>query len=164
MVVSYVKTEYVDGEKIKEDTFYCLYEKEFKEVQIIDDTPTIVYKQRGNIIQGKFLNDKTDCFIFTKDGISAHGQTIKKAYRDWLFKTSDRDVSKYENIQPDEIHDFEFWIIAYRTITGACSFGTENYLDNNQDKYKKEMTLKEVLKATEGQYGHNTFKEFFERN
>ncbi len=26
-------------------------------------------------------------FIFTKDNVSAHGKTIKQAYRDWLFKT-----------------------------------------------------------------------------
>ncbi len=101
-------------------------------------------------------------FIFQKNNISAHGKTVKQAYRDWLFKTSDRDVSKYENLKPDEIHELNFWIIAYRTITGACSFGTENYLENNQDKYKEKMTLKEVLTATKGQYGHNTFREFFE--
>jgi len=102
-------------------------------------------------------------FIFTKDNVSAHGKTIKQAYRDWLFKTSDRDVLKYENLKFDEIHELNFWVIAYRTITGACSFGTENYLENNQEKYKDNMTLAEVLEATKGQYGHNTFKEFFNK-
>ncbi len=101
-------------------------------------------------------------FIFTKNNISAHGKTVKQAYRDWLFKTSDRDASKYENLKPDEIHELNFWIVAYRTITGACSFGTENYLENNQEKYKEKMTLKEVLEATKGQYRHSTFREFFE--
>ncbi|MCM1338766.1 MAG: hypothetical protein NC191_03750, partial [Muribaculaceae bacterium] len=162
-VISYVKTEYVDGEKIKENTFYCLYEKEFREVQIIDDTPTIVYKRKGNIIKGKFLNNEKDCFVFEKDGFYAHGKTVKQAYLDWLFKTSDRDVEQYKNIDKTEIKDLNYWVIAYRTITGACSFGTNNYLNNNKDKYKAKMTLQEVLKATEGQYGHSTFREFFER-
>ena len=120
-----------------------------------------VVKQRQNLMQVK-INNKT-AFIFNKDGIYAHGKTVKQAYYDWLFKTSDRDVSKYEGIKGDEVHDLEFWIISYRTITGACSFGTNNYLENNKEKYKKEMTLEEVFKATEGQYGSGTFKEFFKR-
>ncbi|MCM1339991.1 MAG: hypothetical protein NC191_10005 [Muribaculaceae bacterium] len=161
-VVSYVKSVQVDGEVIKEDVFYTLYNKDFREVEEIDDVQTIILKRRKNIIQGKFLNDKTNCFIFQKNNVSAHGKTVKQAYRDWLFKTSDRDVSKYENLQPNEVHELNFWIVAYRTITGACSFGTENYLENNKDKYKEKMTLKEVLEATKGQYGHNTFREFFE--
>jgi len=32
-VVDFVKTEYVDGEKIKGDTFYCLYKHEFRKYQ-----------------------------------------------------------------------------------------------------------------------------------
>ena len=127
----------------------------------IDNIFCEVVKQRQNIMQVK-INYKT-AFIFHKDGIYAHGKTVKQAYYDWLFKTSDRDVSKYEGIRLGEVHDLEFWVIAYRTITGACSFGTNNYLENNKEKYKKEMTLEEVFKATEGQYGSGTFKEFFKR-
>lgn len=56
----------------------------------------------------------------------------------------------------------DYWVVAYRTITGACSFGTNNFLKNNKEKYKSQMTLNEVLTATKGQYGHETFKEFFE--
>ena len=70
-------------------------------------------------------------------------------------------MSKYENLNPNEIKDLNFWVIAYRTITGACSFGTENYLENNKELYKDKMTLQEVIEATKGQYGHNTFKKFF---
>ena len=119
-----------------------------------------IIKQRKNIFEVEIGNKKA--YIFHKNNIFAHGKTIKQAYRDWLFKTSDRDVSKYENLNPNEIKDLNFWVIAYRTITGACSFGTENYLENNKELYKDKMTLKEVIEATKGQYGHNTFKEFFE--
>jgi len=162
-VVSFVKTEFVDGQRIKEDCFYTLYNKEFYEVEEIDNIKTIILKRKRNIIKGVFLNDKTPCYVFEKDRVFAHGKTVKQAYLDWLFKTSDRDVNRYQDIKLDEVHDLNFWVIAYRTITGACSFGTNNYLENNKDKYKDKMTLQEVLTATEGQYGHNTFKEFFER-
>jgi len=120
-----------------------------------------VITAKGNILKTK-SQGKT-AYIFFKNDVYAHGNTVKQAYLDWLFKTSDRDVSQYQGIDKDAEKDFNYWVIAYRTITGACSFGTNNYLENNQDKYKDKMTLQEVLTATEGQYGHNTFREFFER-
>ena len=119
-----------------------------------------VLKEKKNVLQVKIQNKLA--YVFHKNNVYAHGNTVRQAYLDWLFKTSDRDVSKYRNIKRDEVHKLEYWVIAYRTITGACSFGTNNYLENNKDKYKPEMTLDEVIKATEGQYGAATFKEFFE--
>ena len=118
-----------------------------------------VLSSKGNILKVK-VGLKT-AYIFFKNDVYAHGNTIKHAYYDWLFKTSDRDVEKYRNVKPNEVHTLEWWVIAYRTITGACSFGTNNFLENNKEKYKPEMTLEEVIKATEGQYGSSTFKEFF---
>ncbi len=162
--VAFVKTEQIDGERLKENVFYTLYNKTFHEVEIIDRMSTIILKRRNNVIKGVNLSDYSACYVFQKDGINAHGLTARQAYIDWLFKTSDRDVSKYQNISKDEIHPLEWWVVAYRTITGACSFGTNNYLEHNKDKYKPEMTLSEVIEATEGQYGSQTFKEFFERS
>lgn len=121
-----------------------------------------VIKQNKNILTVKIANKKA--YIFVKNDIYAHGNTIKQAYYDWLFKTSDRDIEKYRDLKPDDKKSLEFWVIAYRTITGACSFGTNHYLENNKDKYKQEMTLEEVFKATENQSGAHTFKEFFTRN
>ena len=118
-----------------------------------------VLSSKGKILKVK-VGLKT-AYIFFKNDVYAHGNTIKHAYYDWLFKTSDRDVEKYRNVKPNEVHTLEWWVIAYRTITGACSFGTNNFLENNKEKYKPEMTLEEVIKATEGQYGSSTFKEFF---
>ena len=120
-----------------------------------------VITAKGNILKTK--SQGKIAYIFFKNDIYAHGNTVKQAYLDWLFKTSDRDVSQYQGIDKDAEKDLNYWVIAYRRITGACSFGTNNYLENNQDKYKAKMTLQEVLTATEGQYGHNTFREFFER-
>ena len=121
-----------------------------------------VIKQNKNILTVKIENRKA--YIFAKNGIYAHGNTVKQAYFDWLFKTSDRDTSRYKDLKLNSKNSLEFWVIAYRTITGACSFGTNNYLENNKDKYKSEMTLEEVFKATEGQYGSSTFKAFFQNN
>ena len=103
-------------------------------------------------------------FIFQKDNISAHGETVRQAYMDWLFKTSPRNVEEYKSIDKTESKPLEYWVLAYRTITGACQYGTNNFLSNNKDKVKKQMTLQDVITATEGQYGSHTFKEFFENN
>ena len=159
--VLFVKTEQVDNKKIKEDTYYTLYNKNFQEVQIIDNVPTIVLTRKKDIIKGKFLNDYSDCWIFQKNGVSAHGRILKQAYRDWLFKTSPRDMSEYEGLKPEDVRDLNYWAVCYRTITGACSAGTENFIENFKDRLKPEMSLQEVITVTKGQYGSNTFKEFF---
>ena len=127
--------------------------------RVVDGFFCEVIKQHKNIIEVKIQNKKA--YIFTKNGVNAHGKTIKQAYRDWLFKTSDRDVKQYEDLTLTTEKDLNYWVVCYRTITGACSYGTENYLDNNKEKYKNKMTLAEVFNATEGQYGHNTFVDFF---
>ena len=159
----FVKTEYVDGEKIKEDTLYGLFDKEFREVIEVDGIQSLLISQRKNVQKVVLYREIRPSYIFTKDGVSAHGKTVKSAYRDWLFKTSPRDMSEYEGLNLDDIKDLNYWAVCYRTITGACSLGTENFIENSKDKLKPRMSLREVITVTEGQYGHNCFKEFFER-
>ena len=130
--------------------------------RLIDNIFCEVLSQKRNIIKVKTRNELA--YVFVKNNVYAHGNTVRQAYLDWLFKTSDRDVSKYENLDKSKEYNLDFWVIAYRTITGACSFGTNEYLENNKEKYKAKMTLQEVLTATYGQYGSNTFQEFFNRN
>ena len=159
----FVKTEYVDGEKIKEDTLYGLFDKEFREVIEVDGLQSLLISQRKNVQKVVLYREIEPSYIFAKDGVSAHGKTVKSAYRDWLFKTSPRDMSEYEGLNLDDIKDLNYWVVCYRTITGACSLGTENFIENSKDKLKPQMSLREVITVTEGQYGHNCFKEFFER-
>lgn len=159
----FVKTEYVDGEKIKENTLYGLYNKEFREVIEVDGIQSLLISQR-KYVQKVVLNQEiTPSYIFTKDGVSAHGRTVKQSYRDWIFKTSPRDMSEYEGLKLEYVRDLNFWAVCYRTITGACALGTENFIETFKDKIKPQMTLQEVINLTVGQYGHNTFINFFER-
>ncbi|MFA7658807.1 MAG: hypothetical protein WCY19_05180, partial [Candidatus Gastranaerophilaceae bacterium] len=144
--------------KIRKDIEPLLTWKDGK-YRKIDGIFCEILSQRKNIIKSKTRNKIA--YIFTKDGVYAHGKTVKQAYRDWLFKTSPRDMSLYENLKMDEIKDINFWVICYRTITGACSFGTENFIEHTE--LKEKMTLADVIKITQGQYGHNTFVEFFKQ-
>lgn len=159
----FVKTEYVDGEKIKEDTLYGLYDKEFREVIEVDGVQSLLISQRKHVQKVVIDREIKPSYIFTKDGVSAHGRTVKQAYRDWLFKTSPRDMSEYECLKLEDVRDLNYWAVCYRTITGACALGTENFIETFKDSLNPQMTLQEVISVTEGQYGHNSFKEFFER-
>jgi hypothetical protein len=53
-------------------------------------------------------------------------------------------------------------ICCYRVITGACSFGTKDFVSNRLKK-KKEYSVSEVIKLTEGEYGNKTFANFFNK-
>ena len=159
----FVKTECVDGEKIKEDTLYGLYDKEFREVIEVDGIQSLLISQRKHVQKVVIDREINPSYIFTKDGVSAHGRTVKQAYRDWLFKTSPHDMSEYEGLKLEDVRDLNYWAVCYRTITGACALGTENFIDTFKESLKPQMTLQEVISVTEGQYGHNSFKKFFER-
>ena len=126
--------------------------------QKVDGIFCEIIKRHKNIAQVKIKGEIK--YIFNEDGVYSHGDTIKQAYRDWLFKTTDRDISKYKNLKLNDIKDVNYWYECYRSITGACAFGTEQFIKEKQPKNK--MSLKEILEITKGQYGYKSFKSFFE--
>ena len=161
-VVDFVKTEQIDGEKIKEDTYYALYNHEFAEVQIIDDVKTIILNHRKNVIKGVFLDSLKPCYVVEKDGIYSHGATLKEAKDSLIYKILNRDTSMYEKYTLDTVVTFEEAIKMYRVITGACEAGTRNFVEG-LPKRKKKYTVAEIIEQTKGQYGNDTFKEFFKQ-
>ena len=160
-VVDFVKTEQVDGERIKEDTFYTLYNHEFTEVQIIDEIRTIVLNRKKNVIKGLYLDNLNSCFVVEKDGVFSHGKTIKEAKDSLLYKISNRDTSMYEDYTLNTKVKFEEAVKMYRCITGACEAGTRHFVENVLTNKKKSYTIQEIIDATQGQYGSETFRDFF---
>ena len=160
-VVDFVKTEQIDGGKIKEDTYYTLYNHEFIEVQIIDDIKTIILNRKKNVIKGVFLDSLNPCYVVEKDGIYSHGATLKEAKDSLIYKISNRDTSMYKDYTLDTVVTFEEAIKMYRVITGACEAGTKDFVEHLTKK-KKKYTIQEIVTATPGQYGSDTFREFFE--
>ena len=97
------------------------------------------------------------------DGVNyAHGDTIKEAREDLIYKISDRDTSQYEDLSLDSLVTKEEAIKMYRAITGACEAGTRQFV-KSLDKIKKEYSIAEIIEITQGQYGSEEFKDFFER-
>jgi len=158
--IYFVKTEFVDGEKIKEDTFYCLYEKEFREVIEVDGIKSAILNKKNNVYKIWNLSDDKTSYLIEKDGIYSHGETIKKAKESWIYKNSTRDTSQYENMDINTKLDFSEIVKMYRAITGACEGGCKYFVEQNNVKIKK-YTIKEIIELTKGQYGNNEFKEFF---
>ena len=74
-------------------------------------------------------------------------------------------MSRYKDLSLDDELTFEEAIAAYRTITGACSAGTRNYIENRlPTPHKEKYTVREIIKLTSGEYGGETFKKFFSSN
>ena len=120
-----------------------------------------VISHKGNVYKISQIGENKERYLLTDgNGKWSHGDTLKEAKDDLIFKIGDRDKSSYSNLTLDSILSFEESIEAYRVITGACSAGTKMFvksLSNTKDKY----TIAEMIELTKGQYGNNVFKSFF---
>jgi len=52
----------------------------------------------------------------------------------------------------------------YRVITGACSYGTQRFLDEHPElSNKKIITIKEMIDVTKQEYGSETFTSYWRK-
>jgi hypothetical protein len=49
----------------------------------------------------------------------------------------------------------------YRSITRACSGGTQYFLDTHNFDTKKKYNIREIIELTKGQYEHKRLTKFF---
>jgi len=141
--------------------------KDGEEHIIADSILSKVITTKGNVRKVRNFNVDTKeydspSYLIEQDGQFAHGATIKEAKEDLAYKLLDRDMSGYENYTLDTTLPLDKMIVMYRSITGACSQGTRNFVERI-DK-KEEYSIKEIIKITENQYGGQTFKEFFTKH
>lgn len=164
IIVDYVKSEFIDGDKIKGDVRYCLYNHKFQEVVCFDEIDAIVLAKKKNVYKVITFNDyftKKESFIITDGENYSHGETIKQAKADLIYKISNRDTSQFNNLTLDSVLPKEDAIKMYRIITGACEFGTKQFVSSLK-KTKKEYSVKEIIDLTSGQFGNEKLKQFFE--
>lgn len=129
----------------------------------VDDILSIIDSHHGNVYRTHQVGYDKELYIVT-DGENnwAHGETLKEAKLDLIYKISDRDTSAYKNMSLDDVLTFEEAIIAYRTITGACSAGTRYFIEHRlPEPRKKTYTIGEIIELTDNEYGSDKFKEFF---
>lgn len=120
-------------------------------------------RQCGNVYVLRDHGARKRTYLVTDgDGRYAHGDTIKAAKEDLLYKITSRDTSAYKGLTLDSELTFEDAIVAYRTITGACSSGTRDYIRHFLPKpHKDRYTVREIIELTAGRYGHDIFTQFF---
>ena len=128
----------------------------------IDGILSVVDSHHGNVWSVHKLGSNKRTYIVT-DGENhyAHGDTLEEARRDLLYKICDRDKSEYEGLTLDSELPYNEAVECYRVITGACAAGTRNFCENLLPTRKESYTIREIIALTEGQYGHETFREFF---
>ncbi len=102
-----------------------------------------------------FKGEHEIAYIAQKDGLSAHGASVKEAVEDLEFKRLERDL-------PAVVKDIKargyVTVQDYRLLTGACREGIRVFLEEKDVKVDK-MSIAEALELTEGAYGHEKFKK-----
>lgn len=128
---------------------------------LIDGIFCEVISKKRNVFTCKKINNDNQFFIVTdNEGNYSHGDTIKEAKEDFIFKISNRDKSNYEGLDLDSVLTYPEAIKCYRIITGACSFGTKDFC-NNRLKKKAKYSIKEIIELTANEYENKSFAEYF---
>ena len=125
----------------------------------VDGMFTEVISKKGNVYKVKEINREKVFYIVTNGSTHAHGDTIKEAKNNLIYKITDRDKSKYGKLKLSDTLCLEEMIECYRVITGACETGVKMFLQDK--KVKKKYSIQEVIDMTMNQYGNKEFEQYF---
>ena len=132
---------------------------------IADGILSEIVSHKANVWKVKHITkNKIEFLIADDNGNYAHGVTLQEAKDDLIYKVTDRRREDYENHKLESVLTHEEAIKCYRTITGACSAGTRNFVESVLNENRKEKyTIKEICELTKRQYGNETFTNFFKK-
>ena len=137
------------------------WKKNGKHFILADGIFSEVVKKKGNIWYLKSIGKSEYSYLVTDgNGKYAHGDSIKSAKEDLIYKISNRDKTVYKSIDVNAKNDFQYCIEMYRVITGACASGVRGFIESKGIKKAKYSVL-EMIEATTGAYGSNEFASFF---
>jgi hypothetical protein len=120
-----------------------------------------VVNKKSTVYKIKKMGSK-DIFYCVTDGNGkfAHGETIKKAKEDLIYKlTQSANKEKYTKLKLNDVLPFDECISFYRVLTGACEFGVQNFIESNNIE-RRNYTIKEIIAKTKGQYGSQALSVF----
>ena len=124
-----------------------------------------IINERGKLFKIRSIGAGKVTFLIT-DGQNhwSHGDTLKEAKDDLIFKVCDRNKSDYESLTLESELTHPEAITCYRVVTGACSFGTKDFVNNRLNgKKKAKYTIAEIIAITVCEYGNSTFSNFFKQ-
>ena len=130
----------------------------------VDGIFSRVISRKGKVWRIAQIGSTKEQYLVTDgEGRYAHGDTIKQAKADLIYKIKDRNTDKYKGMALDTRLTFAEAIKCYRVITGACEAGTRGFVQSLGDKVKDHYTIAEMMEVTKGQYGNATFCNFFQK-
>jgi len=122
-----------------------------------------VVRKRGNIIKMRKIAGKEFYVVTDGNGKYSHGDTLKEAREDLIFKIDNRRKSDFEHLTIGSVMSYADAVVCYRVITGACSFGVKDFVKTVLGgKPKSKYKVSEIIEVTAGHYGADTFKAFFD--
>ena len=155
-----IKNKTKEKQKVK-----AFYEGKYKpNAWLYCDGMVIHVKSKKKIGEYTYYVGKIHTLNVISDGENyAHCKSVKQGIIDLRFKKAkDRGAEQYKDLTVESVLTYDDAVMCYRIITGACSAGTEHFL-NGLKETKERYTIAEIIELTEGQYGSNTFKNFFKK-
>ena len=148
------KADIVDGKKIKAGSWYIVENAEWVEVDFTDGIFSRVISDKKGVKKVKTDNGDVLFVVSDDKGNSAHGETIKEAREDLIYKV----VAKFEGELPKEATGKE-WVGIYRAMTGACASGVKYFVKQTGKNINKTYTAKEIAELVNGHYGGEKFAQ-----
>jgi hypothetical protein len=150
---------------------FCKSDFEYKDIPflswqnekfiLVDRIFTEVISKKSNVYLVKKINQDKQFYIVTDgNGKYAHGDTIQQAKEDLIYKITNKNKDNFKDLTLESVLSFEKAIEAYRVITGACSFGVKDFIQNSNIE-SKDYSIKQMIELTQDKYGNETFKAFF---
>ena len=154
------------GRILKETEYYTLYNKKLYPVDVSDDIKTIKIseKKREGITIIKALdlyNTDEEIYIVKEKDLSAHGETLKEAMDDLIYKKTQNE--EIENIVSQIKKTGKVNRAQYRTITGACQYGTNKFCEEHNIQDLEEISLEKLRKILINDYGAEKFWKLIDK-
>jgi len=148
------RADLVDGKTLKPNRWYIVEGGKWVEVDYSDKIFGYVLSNKGGIKKIRTDGKEILYVVSDENGNTAHGETIKAAREDLVYK----NVAKFEGDLPNKATGKE-WIGIYRALTGACAPGIKMFVKSNKIDLEKNYTARKVAKIIRGQYGAEEFEE-----
>ncbi len=146
------KADLVDGKILKPNCWYIVEKGKWVEVDFSDNVFTYVISTRAGVKKVKTESGKILFLVNDENGNSSHGETIEQAREDLVYKV----IAKSDVKIPKKATGKE-WVGIYRSVTGACSAGVKNFVEQVGKSLDEEYTAKQIAKLVQGQFGAEQF-------
>jgi hypothetical protein len=146
------KADLVDGKTLNPNCWYIVEKSKWVEVDFTDNIFSRVISNKKGVKKGKTDDGKILYIVSDENGNSAHGETIKQAREDLIYKVVARSDVKI----PKKATGKE-WVGIYRAVTGACAAGIKNFVENIGKSLDDTYTVAQIVKLVQGQYGAERF-------